>query len=163
MHRGHWKEASGSAVPLDPPPPVTDAAAVESLIRLAVSKDEASGCESGRGRDGSVVVAPLPCGRFAALEMTALRTWVSVGGMPHARHGGICVCAFNDSGSKLDGTGFEKLQMGQTHVAAAAGGGPRRAVPLPPPSGDAVLLRAGMDPTPDDDRPCCDPRFAGLG
>lgn len=109
------------------------------------------------------LVPPATCGRLAALEITALSTCVSVGGMPHDRHGGICVCAFSDSGSKLDGTGFEKLQMGHTHVAAAVGGGPRRAVPLPVPRGEPELLRARPGPTPEADRVCSEDRFAGLG
>lgn len=41
--------------------------------------------------------------------------------MPHARHGGIGVREAT-AGSKLDGTGFEKEQMGQTHVALAGAG-----------------------------------------
>ena len=42
--------------------------------------------------------------------------------MPQARHGGI---GKRDAraGSKLEGTGLEKEQMGHTHVALAGGGG----------------------------------------
>jgi hypothetical protein len=43
--------------------------------------------------------------------------------MPQARHGGNGVCALAVCGSKLDGTGFEKVQMGQTQVALVAGAG----------------------------------------
>lgn len=43
--------------------------------------------------------------------------------MPHARHGGSGVCALAEAGSKLDGTGLEKLQMVHTHVAVLAGDG----------------------------------------
>ena len=138
-----------------------------------------SGWDAGRGRKGRLC-AGLPllllllllppawllseiCGRLAALDMTALRTCVSVGGMPQARQGGICVCALSDSGSKLDGTGFEKLQMEHTHVAAAAGGGAGRPTPLLPPRGEPPLLRASPLPTPDADRPCSVDRFAGFG
>jgi len=42
--------------------------------------------------------------------------------MPQARQGGSGVWAFAVEGSKLDGTGFEKLQMVQTHVAVLGGG-----------------------------------------
>lgn len=38
--------------------------------------------------------------------------------MPQLRHGGNGVLEFTIVGSKLDGTGFGKLQMVQTHVAA---------------------------------------------
>lgn len=43
--------------------------------------------------------------------------------MPQARHDGSGVCAFAVAGSKLEGTGFEKLHMVQTQVAALAGDG----------------------------------------
>lgn len=42
--------------------------------------------------------------------------------MPQARHGGRGVCTLAVVGSKLDGTGFEKLQMVHTHVALLTGG-----------------------------------------
>lgn len=60
-------------------------------------------------------------GLFVALEMAALRTWARVGLIPHAKQGGSGVCAFAVAGSKLEGTGFEKLQMVQTHVAELTG------------------------------------------
>ena len=37
--------------------------------------------------------------------------------MPQAKQGGIGVFSFAAEGSKFDGTGFEKEQMGQIHVA----------------------------------------------
>lgn len=49
--------------------------------------------------------------------MAAFTTWTSGGCIPHARHGGSGVLAFAILGSKLEGTGFEKEQMGQIHVA----------------------------------------------
>ena len=58
-----------------------------------------------------------------ALAMAALRTWERVGLIPQARQGGRGVCAFAVEGSKLEGTGLEKLQMVQTHVAGLAGVG----------------------------------------
>jgi hypothetical protein len=63
--------------------------------------------------------------------------------MPHARHGGNGVRAFAVAGSKLDGTGLEKEQIGQTHVAltdGAAGAG------LPRPSGVVLALLAAVGP-----------------
>lgn len=49
--------------------------------------------------------------------MAAFNTCASVGLIPHARHGGRGVWALAAPGSKLEGTGFEKLHIGQTHVA----------------------------------------------
>lgn len=61
--------------------------------------------------------------RLVALVMEAFSTCASVGLMPQARHGGNGVWMFAVVGSKLDGTGFEKVQMVQTQVAALAGSG----------------------------------------
>lgn len=58
-------------------------------------------------------------GRFCALEMAAFKTWVNVGLMPQARHGGRGVWALADVGSKFEGTGFEKLHIVQTQVTTA--------------------------------------------
>lgn len=58
-----------------------------------------------------------------ALEMLAFRMCDRAGLIPQARHGGKGVCSLASVGSKLDGTGFEKLQMVQTQVAAVAGDG----------------------------------------
>lgn len=55
--------------------------------------------------------------------MAAFRTCVKVGLIPHARQGGRGVWMFAVAGSKFDGTGFEKLQMVQTHVAVLEEGG----------------------------------------
>lgn len=49
--------------------------------------------------------------------MAALTTCTNGGLIPHARHGGNGVLAFAMAGSKLDGTGFEKEQIGHIHVA----------------------------------------------
>lgn len=141
VHRGHWKEASGSDVlraglgceapgAVDPEP---------SLIWVPPRSDTGLG-RTGRGAWSA---APPVC-RPTAAEMAALRTWVRVGLMPHDRHGGSGVWALAVEGSKLEGTGFEKLQIVHTHVVALAGGGstgggrmglsfrrPGDAVPLP--------------------------------
>jgi hypothetical protein len=85
--------------------------------------------------------------------------------MPQARHGGNGVWALAVVGSKFDGTGFEKLQMGQTQVALFAGTGSdggrwkglsvRRA-------GEAVALLEGVD-NPAICLFCVANRFEGLG
>jgi hypothetical protein len=47
-------------------------------------------------------------------------TTCTVGGlMPQLRHGGMFVCVFAVAGSKLEGTGFAKVQIGQIQVAFA--------------------------------------------
>lgn len=60
--------------------------------------------------------------RFFAPDIAAFSTWLKVGLMPQARQGGSGVCAFAADGSKLEGTGLEKLQIVQTHVAAVTVG-----------------------------------------
>lgn len=62
--------------------------------------------------------------------------------MPHARHGGSGVWMVAEEGSKLAGTGFEKLQMGHTQVALLGGAGScgRRGLCWRC-AGDAVALR----------------------
>lgn len=54
---------------------------------------------------------------FVAAAIVAFSTIVSGGLMPQARQGGSGVEAVAVAGSKLEGTGFENEQMGQTHVA----------------------------------------------
>jgi hypothetical protein len=54
---------------------------------------------------------------LVAAAIVAFSTIVSGGLMPHARQGGSGVEAVAVAGSKLEGTGFENEQMGQTHVA----------------------------------------------
>lgn len=83
--------------------------------------------EGGRGRIGIGFgrLCPVDVGaRLVALEMAAFSTWAKVGLMPHARQGGRGVCALAAVGSKLDGTGLEKVHIVQIHVAARAGGVP---------------------------------------
>jgi hypothetical protein len=53
--------------------------------------------------------------------MAAFSTSVKAGLIPHAKHGGRGVWAFAVAGSKLDGTGLEKLQIEQTQVAVLVG------------------------------------------
>lgn len=54
---------------------------------------------------------------LVAAAIVAFNTIVSGGLMPQARQGGSGVEAVAVAGSKLEGTGFENEQMGQTHVA----------------------------------------------
>jgi hypothetical protein len=85
--------------------------------------------------------------------------------MPQARHGGNGVWALAVVGSKFDGTGLEKVQMGQTQVALFAGAGSdggrwkglsvRRA-------GEAVALLEGGD-NPAACLFCVDNRVEGFG
>lgn len=66
---------------------------------------------------------------FVIAAIAAFTTWVNGGSMPHAKHGGNGVRAFAVAGSKFEGTGFEKEQIGHTQVAlgggAAGAGDPR--------------------------------------
>jgi hypothetical protein len=78
--------------------------------------------------DADSVVGRLgvpPLGRLDRAAMAALTTCTSGGFIPQARHGGRGVRSFAVLGSKLDGTGLEKEQMGQIQVvfASLAGAG----------------------------------------
>jgi hypothetical protein len=66
------------------------------------------------------------CGaRLVALDTEALRTREKGGLIPQARQGANGVCSSEVCGSKFEGTGFEKEQIGHIQVAvlAAAGSG----------------------------------------
>lgn len=147
VHRGHWKEASGSedlgGLCLGP----GDSAPPTSLLSA----------DRPRGRSGSG--ATTGC-LLVALFMAAFSTWVSAGLMPHARQGGRGVCGLAVAGSKLEGTGLEKLQMVQTQVAAVEGDGSGGAgcsglSDDDGGSGEAVPTAGDLD--------CCDERLAGFG
>lgn len=76
--------------------------------------------------------------------IAAFTTCTNGGLIPQARHGGNGVFAFARLGSKFDGTGFEKEQMGQIQVAlgslaAAAGIGADGLTGVP-------YLEGGADP-----------------
>ena len=62
--------------------------------------------------------------RLVAAVIAALRIVAKGGLIPHARQGGIGVDAVAVDGSKLEGTGLEKLHIGHTHVAFTGGGSP---------------------------------------
>jgi hypothetical protein len=61
-------------------------------------------------------------GRFEMAAIAAFTTCIVGGLMPQARHGGIGVRDAS-AGSKLEGTGFEKEQIGHTQDALIDGGG----------------------------------------
>lgn len=118
VHRGHWKDASGSEVRGEELLPLIGVEGdAGSLTWAALS----SNCDLGR--TGKGVYRAGPGCLLAAFEMVAFKTWVSVGLMPQARHGGRGVWALAVEGSKFDGTGLEKLQIVQTQVAVLAGAG----------------------------------------
>lgn len=153
MHRGHWNEASGSAVDEAP-------GACELLFGPVMDSPASPG--SGRGRKGSGEAADC---RLVALDIAAFSTWARVGLMPHAKHGGSGVCSFAAAGSKLEGTGLEKLQIVQTHVAVLVAGGSTGGVLNGLSArcgGDVVRPREGME-APAGDRDCSDMRFVGFG
>jgi len=121
---------------------------------------------TGLGRTGNGVCSAgvLGC-LLAALEIVAFRTCASVGLMPQARHGGSGVWALAVVGSKLEGTGFEKLQMVQTQVAVLAEGGSTgdaRSGPSECWAGEVALLREGFPARPGD-RGCRELRFVAFG
>jgi hypothetical protein len=85
--------------------------------------------------------------------------------MPQARQGGNGVYSFAVVGSKLDGTGFGKLHIVQTHVADVTDGvlaAGERKLESAPGRGDAEALLEGLDVTAAA-RDCNEPRLAGLG
>lgn len=88
-------------------------------------------------------------GLLVALDIVAFNTCVKAGLIPHARQGGRGVCAWAVEGSKLEGTGFGKLQMVQTQVAEVVGAGlavnAERYLGSEPGTGEAALLLDGLD------------------
>jgi hypothetical protein len=120
VQRGHWKRPLGSEeetgnaskgfdslLPAARPPESSEGAEFPLLP---------SGCPEGDHRRGSEGGCLL-----VALDMAAFSTRDNAGLIPQARQGGKGVWAFAAVGSKLDGTGFGKLHMLQTQVAAVAG------------------------------------------
>ena len=61
--------------------------------------------------------------RFALAATAAFRTVANGGLMPQARHGGSGKASVAIVGSKFEGTGFEKEQMGHTQVPLTTGAG----------------------------------------
>jgi hypothetical protein len=120
VQRGHWKPPLGSEEETG-----NASKGLDSLLpagRPAASSEGGkfpllpSGCPEGgqrRGFEGACLLV--------ALDMAAFSTRDNAGGIPQARQGGKGVWAFAAVGSKLDGTGFGKLQILQTQVAAVAG------------------------------------------
>lgn len=103
--------------------------------------------------------------RCAAAEIDAFSIVASGGLIPHARQGGSGVEAVAVAGSKLDGTGFEKEQIGHTQVAftgLGAGDAPRGSDGAAPCNdAEAGWTVNGFRPWPICDCPA--PRFWGLG
>jgi hypothetical protein len=96
VHRGHLTVVSASVEPLNS----------SYLASLEPAAPKSSSC-------GSL--------RLEAAAIAALRTTAKGGFIPQARHGGGGVETLAILGSKLEGTGLEKEQIGQIQVALFAG------------------------------------------
>jgi hypothetical protein len=158
VHRGHWKLASGSEVGAEAAFCARRSSGVDPKLRV----------DAGRGRSGSGLLTPEdpPAGAlFDAAATAAFKTRCNEGLTPQFRHGGSGVCEFAVNGSKFDGTVLEKLQTGQTHVAALTGpvstAWCRRGLSAREP-GDALLDRGGTAAR-EGDRLDSEDRFDGLG
>jgi hypothetical protein len=81
--------------------------------------------ESGSPRKGVGVrsTSSVCTERLAALAIAAFNTCVRGGFMPQAKQDSNGVCSLAVAGSKLEGTGFEKVQIGHTQVALFTGVG----------------------------------------
>lgn len=90
---------------------------VMSKIWFERWSDSGLSCSETGGTTG----AETDVARLVVPATAAFSTCASGGFMPHARHGGRGVCTFAVVGSKLDGTGFENVQIGHTQVAFLAG------------------------------------------
>lgn len=86
----------------------------------------------GFGVEASLWLCPL--GRLDKADIAAFTTWTNGGLIPHAKHGGNGVLAFAVPGSKLDGTGFEKEQIGHIQVALGSRAG----------AGEGAACRTGV-------------------
>lgn len=98
VHRGHC---------------IVEALEASQLDSMADELTEAAG--------SSVGVLYVVVDLLAAFETAAFKTWAKGGLMPHARQGASEVWTFAVVGSKLDGTGFENVQIGHTQVASLLG------------------------------------------
>lgn len=154
MHRGHWNEESGSDIlggllraAGDPLLPAADPA-LPDWPRGRIGRGDGTAC------------------LLVALLIAAFNTWVRAGLIPQARHGGRGVWAFAVEGSKFDGTGFEKLHIVQTHVAAppsdASTGAGRKGLSVRG-AGDELLLSLGELVPVAGGRDCNEERFVGFG
>jgi hypothetical protein len=86
----------------------TDPAVVASRLPLLVGVLSSGADELASGKGGS---------RLAAAVIAAFNTVVNGGLIPQARHGGRLVAVVAVAGSKLEGTGLEKVHIGQIQVA----------------------------------------------
>lgn len=57
--------------------------------------------------------------RLDIAAKAALTTWIVGGLIPQLRHGGTFVCVLAVAGSKLEGTGLAKVQIGHIQVTFA--------------------------------------------
>ncbi|KUI53820.1 hypothetical protein VP1G_10578 [Cytospora mali] len=82
-------------------------------------------------------------------------------------HGGRGVLAFAVEGSKFDGTGFEKLHMTQTHVAALASdestGADRKGLSVRGAGDELLFLGEAVPVAVADDLVWREERFVGFG
>lgn len=81
-----------------------------------------------------------------AFDIAAFSMWVSSGLIPQARHGARGEWGPAVVGSKFEGTGFEKLQIGHIQVAVVVGEGSgvgRWNWPSTRDNGDELALRDG--------------------
>ena len=79
MHRGQWKVADGSCN--------WGEGAVVDVSKVPETGRDSDG--AGRwGRDELVEEVVVEVDRLFAFDIAALSTWLSVGLIPHARHGG---------------------------------------------------------------------------
>lgn len=69
------------------------------------------------------VTGAVWAGRLAAFVIAALITTLNGGLIPHAKQGANGVRSSAVTGSKFDGTGFEKEHIGQIQVAVLADDG----------------------------------------
>jgi hypothetical protein len=74
------------------------------------------GGSAGGGLEWLALLATDAAARCVFPAMAALRTCLNSGLIPHVRHGGNGKASVAMVGSKLDGTGLRKEQIGQIHV-----------------------------------------------
>lgn len=80
--------------------------------------DELSRRCSRAVEDPFVFVSVVDEGFELPALMAAFRMCANGGLIPHVRQGGIGNASVTIAGSKFDGTGFVKVQIGQTQLAA---------------------------------------------
>lgn len=139
--RACWKKGAGESTRFEPLPS-SEAAPVgisgAPQISHSISEGWLTKVHREQGTDALVVGPRLPLlgivlssgaselvlgkegSRLAAALIAAFNIVVKGGLIPHARHGGRLVAVVAVAGSKLEGTGFEKVHIGQIQVALIA-------------------------------------------